>query len=426
MPNTAPRLIAWAAIALILMLAVEGILRPRGLTLDFANFYDAGQKARAGEFAGLYDPFAVIAGQKPFGNMSFFSAPLTSYFYAPMAMLPPVSASLVFKLSGTLAEMVGLVLLYRCFAPLAGPDPDQRARFLALYAVAALLFQPFWVIYGVGGQTTPFVFLMLVLAYVALQHGWFGRMAVLMSVVVVIKPAFAPAAILLFLALPNRFRLVALICGMGFGVASFRLFGPDLHRQFLALVLAETSGLLAPWRNSSPFSWIEPLFVLPAAYDAPGTLPDAARRIETVARILVATWLLIGMILHRRQVLRLPADRHAIFATAMMLAIVLSPVVWAHYLVLLFIPLAASIALRRRLASWAVALLVVAVVVAVGQNLILLKALIRVTGTDTTASIMALALLKSLPAMLILLVAMFGGGGNRRALADPAWAKLAD
>ena len=86
MPNTATRLIALAALALILALAVEGILRPRGLTLDFANFYDAGQKARAGEFAGLYDPMALIAGQPPFGNMSFFSAPLTSYFYVPVSL----------------------------------------------------------------------------------------------------------------------------------------------------------------------------------------------------------------------------------------------------------------------------------------------------------------------------------------------------
>lgn len=426
MPNTATRLIALAALALILALAVEGILRPRGLTLDFANFYDAGQKARAGEFAGLYDPMALIAGQPPFGNMSFFSAPLTSYFYAPMAMLPPGLASLLFKLTGTLAEMVGLVLLYRCFLPLAGPDPDQRGGFLALFAVAALLFQPFWVIYGVGGQTTPFVFLMLVLAYLALQRGWFGWMALMMSLVVVIKPAFAPAAILLFVALPNRFRLVALICGVGFGIASFRLFGPDLHRQFLALVMAETSGLLAPWRNSSPFSWIEPLFVLPAAYDAPGTLPVAARQVETAARLLVATWLVIGMVRHRRQVLRLSADRHAVFATAMLLAIVLSPVVWAHYLVLLFIPLAGWIALRRHLSGLALALLALAVMAAVGQNLILLKALIRVVGTDNTVTILGLAVLKSLPAALILLVAMFGGRGTGRALADPLWAKLAD
>lgn len=425
MPITATRSIAWMAMALILALVVEGILRPRGLTLDFANFYDAGQKARAGEFTGLYDPFATIAEQPPFGNMSFFSAPLTSYFYIPLALLPPVLASMLFKLAGTLAQVLGLWLLYRTFAPLAGPAEEDRARFLALFAVAALLFQPFWVIYGVGGQTTPFVFLMLVLAYLALQRGWFGWMAVLMSLVVVIKPAFAPAAILLFLVLPNRFRLVALICGLGFGFGSFWVFGSDLHRQFLALVLGETSGLLAPWRNSSPFSWIEPLFVQPAEYDAPGHLPVLVRQIETALRIGVATLIIISLIRHRRGVLKVPADRHVIFASAMLLAIVLSPVVWAHYLTLLFIPLAALIALRRHLPGVAVALLAIAVVVAVGQNLILLKALIRVIGTDSTGAILALAVLKSLPAVLILMVALFAHRGVRHALADPGWVRLA-
>ena len=55
---------------------------------------------------------------------------------------------------------------------------------------------------------------------------------------------------LLFLMLPNRFRLMALFCGTGFGVASFLTFGTDLHQQFLALLLGETSELLAPWQNN--------------------------------------------------------------------------------------------------------------------------------------------------------------------------------
>ena len=426
MPITAIRSVGWLAVALILALAVEGILRPRGLTLDFANFYDAGQKARAAEFAGLYDPFARIAGQPPFGNMSFFSAPLTSYFYLPLALLPPEGASIAFKLAGTLAQGLGLVLLYRRFLPLAGNDAAAQALWFALFAGAALLFQPFWVIYGVGGQTTPVVFLLLVLGYLALQRGQFARLAVLMSLVVVIKPAFAPAAVLLFLMLPNRFRLVALLCGVGFGVASFWWLGAELHRQFLVLVVGETSGLLAPWRNSNPFSWIEPLFVAPAAYDVPGQLPDLARRIGLGLRILSVTALIVSMILHRRQVLKLAASRHVIFATALLVAIVFSPVVWAHYLTLLFIPLAALLALRRHLGGVAVLLLAVAVVAAVGQNLILLKALIRVVGTDSNATIMALALMKSLPALLILLVTLFAHRGIGRALADPGWSRMAE
>ena len=426
MPITAVRTLGWLAVALTLALAVEGILRPRGLVLDFANFYDAGQKARAAEFTGLYDPFAAIAGQPPFGNMSFFSAPLTSYLYIPLAMMPPVMASMVFKLAGTLATGLGLWLLFRSFLPLAGAEVMVRARYFALFALAALLFQPFWVIYGVGGQTTPFVFLMLVLAYRCLQHGQFARMALLMSLVVVIKPAFAPAAVLLFVMLPNRFRLVALLCGVGFGTLSFWWLGPELHRQFLVLVVNETSGLLAPWRNSSPFSWIEPFFVATSAYDAPGHLPDTARRIGLALRILASTALIIAMILHRRRVLKLAASRHVIFATALLVAVVFSPVVWAHYLTLLFLPLAALMALRRHLPVLAVLVLAVAVVAAVGQNLILLKALIRVVGTDSTTTVLALALLKSLPALLILGVTLLAHRGIGRALADPNWVRVAE
>jgi hypothetical protein len=413
-----------AALILIAALIAWGIMTPWGLGLDFANFYDAGRKAQAGEFADLYDPFAQIAGQKPLGNMTFFSAPLTSYLYSPMAALPPRTALLWFKLAGTLAQGAGLVLLYLHCRPLAGDTPRDRAVFFALFAIAALLFQPFWTIYRVGGQTTPFVFLLLVLGHIAFTRGALVWTALAFSAVVVIKPAFAPAAILLFVLSSNRFRLTALATGLGLGALSLQMFGLPLHQEFLARVLAEGGSLMAPWMNSSPFSWIEPIFVRPEAYQTEASLPATAGLILTALRLLTSAALLWALARQIRSTLPPAAERHAVYATGLALVVVLSPVIWSHYLTMLFIPLAVLMALRSHLPGGAVALLSLAVLLAPAQNLMVIRKLYAFLGFDTRAEILAVALLKSLPALLIVMVMIFWHRSLVWALKDAAWDRL--
>lgn len=424
MPAVLIRSAGWTALFLILALASYGILKPRGLQLDFANFYDAGSKARIGAFDSLYDPFASIDGQPPFGNMSFVSAPITSYLYVPLAMLPPRTASLLFKLAGTLAQGLGLVLLYRQARTLAGPTEDDQGWFFTLFCGAALLFQPFWMIYSVGGQTTPFVFLLLVLGYRAYLRNRLVAVAILLSIVVVIKPGFAPAAVLLFIMSPMPFRLTALACALVAGGLSLALLGLPLHQDFLARVLSETSSLSAPWQNSNPFSWIEPLFVAPQAYEAPGELPASARALVTVLRLIGGGVLIWGMIRHLRSGIAPVAARHCVYVTALALVILLSPVVWAHYLTVLFIPLATLIALRRHLPGPALAGFGLGVGAAVFQSLIVIRRLIQALGLDSTPKIVAIGLLKSLTALLILSVLALAYRSIGRALRDPAWNSL--
>ena len=424
MPATILRPLGWLACLLILALMAQGIYSPRGVLLDFANFYDAGQKARLGEFAALYDPHALIGGKEPYGNMTFFSAPLTSYLYAPMASLSPPVATILFKTLGTLAQGLGLVLLYRHARKLAGVSAQDRACFFGLFAGAALLFQPFWVIYAVGGQTTPFVFLALVLAYLAYLDGKFVVVALLMSFVVVIKPAFVPAAILLFFVSSASFRVTAILCGVAVGAVSVWLFGLVLHQEFLARVLEETRYAAPPWMNSNPLTWIEPLFLPPEAYSANTLLPDAARRIVGGLRILAAVGLIWGMVQQRGSGIAVKAARHSVFVTALALIVVISPVVWSHYLVVLFIPLSVLIALRRHLSWWSWAAIVAAVVAALGQNLILLQRLVRIVVMDSTPKILALSVMKSLPALLIIGVLLLAQRSIGRALHDPAWRGL--
>jgi Glycosyltransferase family 87 len=412
----------WVACALIAVIVVYGTLRPWGIGLDFANFYDAGSKAALGEFAGLYDSQSLIGGKPPLSNMAFFSAPITSYLYAPMASLPPKSAVLLFKLVGTASMVIGLVLLYRQSRAVATVgDPDL----FALFAVAAFLFQPFWTIYRVGGQTTPVVFLLLVIA-----HGLFLRArgtaaALVLAAAVLVKPAFAPLAVLVFVMADNRFRLTALAAGVLVGALSLAMFGWALHMAFLDRIASESSSLLEPWKNSSPFSWIGAAFTPPGDYAVKTTASPTLTRAVLALRVVTALALLWTLRWQLRRPLAVAARRHAVYVTGLLLIVVLSPVIWAHYLTILFIPVAFLIAGRDALGRGVQIALGVAVAMSLFQNLIFSRQMEDLTGFDQWSEIVAIAAIRSAPALLIVCIWLFGRQSIARFLDRPEWANAA-
>jgi hypothetical protein len=414
----------WLALCLILALTAYGVFNHRNIYFDFANFYDAGQKARAGEFATLYDPFAKIAGEKPFGNMPFLSAPMTSLLYVPLTWFPPRTSTVLFKAAGALAEIAGLVLLFLETRRLSGPSPGEVRAFLALFAWSALIFQPFFTFYFVGGQTTPFVFALLVLGWSAFLRGRDGAAALAVGAAVLVKPAFAPAAAVLFLAGGGRFRGVALVFAAAVAGLSLATLGAGLHLDFLRKVIDESAHLRAPWQNSNPLSWLEPLWVPPETYSAGGNRPAAGRAVLTMLQLAAAAAVCAALAATLRRRLVLPAARHAIFSAAFLVAFVLSPIVWSHYLMVLFIPFAALVALRRHLPPWVRAALVTVVLVSVFQNGLLMRKVWSIIPVDTTPEAVVHGLLKSLPALLFLAIALFGRDAIARALQDPAWREL--
>lgn len=394
------RMAGWLLLALTAAWVAVGLAKGWGLGLDFANFYDAGQKARAGEFARLYDPFAAIAGQPPLGNMTFYSAPLTAWFYAPMAALPPRAAMLAFKTAGTLALILALVLIYRALAPRT--DSDRRDRFFLAFALAVLIFQPFWTIYRVGGQTTPFVLLSMILGMMAARSGRMVAAALLCAAAVLIKPVLAPAAIGIFLLSDNRFRATALVAGaLSLGL-SLWLFGTGLHAEFLTLLGDETRKLLIPTLNSAPFSFLEPLFVAPKAYALGGDAPPALTTGLTVLRLTAAAGLVLGLWHLLRPGLSAATRIWVIWSGGLILALVLSPVVWAHYLAFAFPALALVLAVSPHLPGPARLHLGLIIGLGLFQHRMIIEQMERALGTDTTAALTAIGLIKSLPLLLLL------------------------
>lgn len=418
------RLWGWAMLALVGILIVWGLARPWGITLDFANFYDAGQKARVGQFADLYNPTAEIAGQPPLGNMSFFSAPATSYLYVPLALLSPHAALFAFKVADTVALIAGLVLLYRLVAPLAGPSGRAQGMFFALFCTAVALFQPFWTIYRTGGQTTPFVFLLLVAGLAAYTRGGLVAAAACYAAAVLIKPVLAPGAILLFFLSPAPFRWTALALGLSAAALSVAGFGLELHQAFVRTVLNESSGLLHPSMNSNPFAFIEPLFVPASDYFTGARLPALPRLIGTVLRLAAIGLLVAEALALRKAGLSAPARRSATYNLSLLLSLVASPVVWAHYLSLVFPLLAAAIALERHLPRAATVVLAATVGLALFQHRIFMLQFERIVGFDSVGANLAVGLIKGVPLLLLLALVLIWRRPLLAALRDPRWAGL--
>lgn len=400
------RLAGWGALLLIALATVHGILVPRGVWLDFANFYDAGSKALIGETVNLYDEFAKIGGEDPFGNMAFFSAPISSYFYAPLAALAPDPAIIAFKVASAIAIYAGLFLLFRHYRRLIPADPLPRAMYFAGFCVAALLFHPFWTVFQVGGQTTPFVFLMFVIGLIAYERGHYPIVALLYVPMVLIKPAFGLAALILFIVSPMRFRLTALIGGGVAVLVSILVIGLDVHLEFLTF-LSVKSGELAPAQfNANLFGWIDPLLLDRETYGAIDDTPPDLRLIGTVARLVVLIgigvfiWATLGGDLPDR------AARGLVYMVAMLASLVVTPVVWGHYLMLLFPIIVHALVFSNRLPVFCMILIGLAVCAGVIQNLWILNKVIEIVGIDTKETLLMVSVARSASMALITLAVL--------------------
>lgn len=423
MPNR--RLISpfasWASMAAILALCLWGLMTPWGLGLDFANFYDIGHKVRLGEYATLYERMAQIGGEKPLGNMKYMSPPITGWFFTPLSLMTPHVATFWLKLAGVLSALGGLVLLYRQVRPLA----DRPEEFFALFWIAAALWQPLWTFMRVGGQTTPIIFLLLVIGHATYLRRQMAATALIFSFIVLLKPVFAPIAILLFVTSGNSFRMTAICTAAASIVLSLWIFGWGPHGDFLRALGAQGDRLLEPWMNSSPVSWIVPLLIGVDDYGTGAVLAAPAAILISILRFALAAVAIAVMVGHLRSPLPDRARLHLIYATGLLLVIVLSPVIWAHYLMILFPLIAVLIACRSLMPGWGRVLLAAMLILGVFQSFIIMRQLQIRLGFDNAGEVVVFSLLKSLPAILLLCTWVFGRRAIRGMLAQPAWNAVA-
>jgi len=395
-----PRTVLRSTLVLIALGVLVALMIPAGLQWDFSNFYDAGHKVRTGQIEDLYNAGVEIDGSPPVGDMSFLGTPLSAAFYVPLSWMPPPIALVVFKLQNVLAYLAGLLLLFRFLGRFDRSDPPG---FAALFTFLVLIYQPFWTAFRVGGQTTPTVFLLLVVALLAHvgNRPFYGAMA--FALAVTIKPALAPALMLLLLFSGWRYFVWSAAWGTGLLALSVGSMGWEIHAEFLRWVAVE-AGRYTPWIYNSAL--VGPLDNLRALCEPGGPwgagIDRALGNVMLLIRLAVLAWFVWLAFAARRGGLRGPAGRFDLFCLALVADLMSAPIVWEHYHGFLFLPLAYFAATRRQFPGRAVGGLWVIFALSVTQNLVLTQAVSRLVTIDRGPELFLAGLVKALPLLLLL------------------------
>jgi hypothetical protein len=392
------RRLFWICLIGIVSGTLAGIVVPAGSGWDFANFYDTGRRVAAGQVGSIYDSASRIGGEAPQGSMQFWGTPLSAYLYAPMAVLRPGAALVAFKIETALALFLALGFLFLWIARFREQPDGSLMRFAAVFVFLALLYQPFWTVFRVGGQTTPTAFLLLCGALLAHCRGRFLISWLLFGMAVLIKPFLIVG--LAFLALSSGWKAfrTAVLVAVLFGVVSLLAVGWDLHARFVSRMLTGPDELKDWWFNSSltlPFHYLGTLIGGGESDGVSETL-SVALRLAAVGAVL-----LIGLRIVTRA-RRLPTDArlHLTFIVAVTVGVLASPIVWEHYVAFLFPLFAFIVAARHELGPGPLKLALAAVILCLGQNLVLALALADLVGREGTAVNLVASILKSSPCWL--------------------------
>jgi hypothetical protein len=398
------RTVARALVAGMVLLAIAVSLQPWGLRWDFAQVYDTGHRVRAGEFENLYESTTPIEGQPPLGVMRFWSTPLAGLLYAPLSALPPTVAMRVFKLQNVVAYALGLVLLLRYYlyplrqAPETNPDLEI-VGFLSL----VVLFQPFWTVFLVGGQTTPTVFLLLVAFVITHLREKTILASAALTMVRLLKPAFV--LMLPVFAVTAQWRLVGWSAAWlaASGAVSLAIFGWAPNIAFLANAAAGLEATrLWVYNSSLPalvhnfrLLWIDDPEMLEQGRALLGWIALGLR--GGVAALLFYLWWRDG-----RGRLKGAAMRNYAVLMSLVFFLLASETIWEHYVTVLFIPAAYVLARRACFSPGALRLIVAALLLCAAQNLYVALTIDRLVAADSVVEIVLLGLYKSGPLLVTL------------------------
>ena len=299
--SSGPTVLLGAAMtALVIYLGTKGHI----WGFDFRGTWAAGQNVLAGRSPYMApDPVTLLAE----GN-AYIPPPLLAFVCSPLALLPFVPAVALFGVACTAAFVLALRIV--------------GVRDWRVYGLALTSF-PFVASLGMG-QPDGLLALGVALAW-RYRSSWRGAAA--LGIVVALKLLAWP--LLLWLVLTRRFRAAAVAAAVAAGgiLGSWSLIGFAGLAQYGRLLDADATAFAI--RSHS---------VVAAALRL-GASQHGARLVALVVAAAVAVI-----------VVRLGRDRDlALFTAALAFGLLASPIMWTHYVVALYVPLAVA---HRRPEAW--------------------------------------------------------------------------
>ena len=293
-------LLGVAPVVLLAVLVASVVHRP----MDFATFWHSGRDVLDGRSPYPVSLHPLPAHPGPTTVAPFVYPPVTALLAAPLSLLPLHAAAVVFLVVNTAAVALALRLLgvadWRCYG-------------------AALASAPVYAGSGLGAISA------LLLLGVAAAWRWRHRAAaagVAVACVATAKLFLWP--VWLWLVRTRRYRAAAVAAASSVAgvVAAWAAIGFAGLRDYPSL-LSHLTRLVGP-ESYSPYA----LFRALGAGDRPAQL--AAYGLGAVALAAAARFL---------------SDDRSLLVAALALSLLVTPILWPHYLVLLFVPIAL---VRRR------------------------------------------------------------------------------
>jgi alpha-1,2-mannosyltransferase len=283
-------LLPWGALSLVWLEFVRPLPR-----YDFRVFVHAGAQVLAG-----HDPYLPLTSPALYGGSAYVYPWLVAFPFVPFALLPATVADLLFMVLSAGALIAGCRL-----AGLRNP----------LLVVLVLVSQPSVRSFEVG-SINAWLFLACVLAWRHREQA--GRVALAVTAAVSSKLFLLP--LLGWLAATRRWRALLLSgTGIALVVGASTLFGPVSLPDYLRML-----NVLGRHEGRQGLSLYHLLTVW-----LPGTAAQA------VCTALAGALAGAGLLAARR---RRPGDDLLTFTCLLLAAMVLTPILWSHYILLTFVP----------------------------------------------------------------------------------------
>lgn len=256
--------------------------------------------------------------------------PTSILMFVPFALLNYEDALFAWNVVSLIA--IGL----SCWLILRGLEVSPTAWSLLPLLTLLLLFSPFRKQLALG-QFNALLLLLLVCLWRAERSGWEATAGLLLGVATAVK--LYPGFFFVFFLLQRRWRILA------WGVASFAcctlltaaLLGFDVFTIYVRDALPQVEHCRSGWTNSSLIGFwtklfdphtveekVEPLLRSPR-------LAQAGKMLSVLCVISVLAWMTVKA--------RAGRERDLAFSVALAAMLLLSPITWDHYFLILLLPI---------------------------------------------------------------------------------------
>lgn len=331
--------------------AVDGLRTARGFDrADFSCYYLWARAARENRnpYTVDFEPMAAALHLHTDGMDHADYPPTFILLFEPLTLLSPRSAYRVWTGLNVAALAAALLLLL-------GGDSGLDLRLKLALAALAILYYPIRIHFN-WGQTQLVLLLMLLLAGRWLERGREAAAGLILAIAGLLK--IFPLFIVGYLLVERRWRAL-FFTGVGLALgaaATVALIGLPSSLAFGARLANVTNGQwLAIHEKTDSVELVSlGIFVSRLFAGVTGAHPGSALDWGRPLTVMLAAVALVGMTVHAT--LARPAGRNRsrrCFALWIVMAALLSPTAWLHYMVLLLVPYAElAVAVNRGEASW--------------------------------------------------------------------------